>query len=1139
MGEVWLGRHHQRGTPVAVKVLRLNRVRDPRFVFAFRNEVRASATLSHPAVVAIYDYGQVTREAEAAAEGRLPSESPYLVMELVRGGSLHPRCGRLPWRQVRATLVHLLDALSHAHARGVVHRDLKPSNVLLSNDFEANPWAPGAVKLCDFGLAHALDWDGEHAASGRVVGTPAFMAPEQLSGSWRDFGPWTDLYAVGCLAWAVVSGAPPFGWSPTIAEVRLAQEAPRLTLRPRTATPPGFVEWLSRLLEQDPARRFRRAADAAWALARLGDAGASEVLIAPDVPTPPEPSQQETLVLEDAPAPPEGLAAAAADAAPAPPLPSSWREHGPREGLLPGAGLGLFDMRAVPMVGREAERDRLWGALEAVVQSRRQRTVLLRGPAGCGKSRLARWLCERAHEVGAVEVLRATHAADGDGDGLGEMVRHHLRCEGLSREETRERLGRVLTAQGSRDPDEVEALTELVTPAAPGERHAVRLGSPTERHALVRRVIERAAAERPVILWLDDVHWGLDSLAFVSYLEATGARRSLPLLTLMTAEDEALAERDLERAVLAEVVSRSGARTVEVGPLSTADRQALMRGLLGLEEALAARVEERAGGNASYAVQLVRSWVQRGVLVPGERGFRLAHGARVSLPGDLHALWTARLEQLLEGRHPDDGAALELAAVLGLTVTDGEWRRACLHAGYFPAADLLDALLARRLARAEDGRVQRWSFSHAQLRECLEHRARGLGRLEAHHRTCAAVLEARSGAGVAERLGRHLLAAGAWRAALAPLSDGIDERLQAGDVRMAEALLLSRDRAMMQARLAPDDPLWGRGWLLGCRCARRLGRLDEAEVLAERAVQAAIQHGWGEVRARGLLEQGRLARKRGQQTRARGLLLKAVRLADAAGDRGVVARCDMELGWVMVARGDQKLARARFRGALSAFRAGGGDGEGWACLGLAVVARQAGSLDEAEGWLEAARGAFERTGSRAGSAECLQGLGEVARLRGQLSSAAEHYREALHRFRAIGAAGVIFPEIFLGLTLASEGDFQEGRRRLEAAVETLEWQGRQDFQGAVHAFLLPCVAAAGDWAAWDQHLDEAMRLLGRTGFVEVDVARMARLGGEIARASGERRRALAAWRLAMAQWTSLERAEEIADLRAAIAQLGL
>ncbi|MFT5686059.1 MAG: serine/threonine protein kinase, partial [Myxococcota bacterium] len=185
--EVWRAAHM--GRPIAVKVLTTERARHPRYHQLFRNEVRATAGLSHPGVLTVLEHGEMLPPDPRAG-------CPWLAMELADGGSLHPRCGRQDWATCKTQLLSLLSALAHAHARGIIHRDIKPTNAL---------FVGGVLKLSDFGLA----WSGSEEVN-TIVGTPAYMAPEQFEGHWREFGPWTDLYALGCLAWQLVCGAPPF-----------------------------------------------------------------------------------------------------------------------------------------------------------------------------------------------------------------------------------------------------------------------------------------------------------------------------------------------------------------------------------------------------------------------------------------------------------------------------------------------------------------------------------------------------------------------------------------------------------------------------------------------------------------------------------------------------------------------------------------------------------------------------------------------------------------------------------------------------------------------------------------------------------------------------------------------------------------
>ncbi|MCB9763733.1 MAG: serine/threonine protein kinase [Alphaproteobacteria bacterium] len=278
-------------------------------------------------------------------------------MELARGGSLAARCGRMPWSDARIVTRSLLSALAHAHARGVVHGDLKPANVLLTWDD-----GPPDIRLVDVGLIQAL---GLGPLTHRVMGTPAYMAPEQLRGAWRDCGPWTDLYALGCLVWTLVCGRPPFHDADVqaIREAHLASPPPPLT--PRVAVPEGLEAWLGRLLAKHPLERFRHAADAAWAFEHLDDRER------PPEATPgfADGAAPTTFILDVGEARAAPVLARRLPTTDAPPTLPDWRGHAasPRP-LPPSLDPALQDRvtRVLPMVGRESERDHLWSTLRAV-----------------------------------------------------------------------------------------------------------------------------------------------------------------------------------------------------------------------------------------------------------------------------------------------------------------------------------------------------------------------------------------------------------------------------------------------------------------------------------------------------------------------------------------------------------------------------------------------------------------------------------------------------------------------------------------------------------------------------------------------------------------------------------------------------
>lgn len=245
-GAVYSAVHHHSGQRAAVKVL-LSAARGD-----LEAEARLLGRLRHPAVVSVLGMGRVDAVEAALSGGALPEGHPYVAMEVVEGATLRSWCGRLGFDEVRGILLTLLDALAHAHARGVLHLDIKPANVLLE---------PGPLglqpKLADFGVAGLL------TGGDSVAGSPAYMAPEQWSGRRAALGPATDLYGLGCLAFRLLAGRRPFAGS----GVEALREAHRHGPRPRLpGASPGLAAWFDRMLAVHPGDRFPSAAAAAEAL---------------------------------------------------------------------------------------------------------------------------------------------------------------------------------------------------------------------------------------------------------------------------------------------------------------------------------------------------------------------------------------------------------------------------------------------------------------------------------------------------------------------------------------------------------------------------------------------------------------------------------------------------------------------------------------------------------------------------------------------------------------------------------------------------------------------------------------------------------------------------------------------------------
>ncbi len=1123
MGEVWRGVHRENRAPIAVKVITAERALRPHYLAAFKNEVRATAGLDHPSIVMVLDYGQIDETAARASEGHFVAGSPFLAMELLAGGSLKKYVAKLAWPELCAVLLRLLDALAHAHARGMVHRDIKPPNVLFDRTVHG-------VKITDFGLAHALEPDATHEDrfKGGGVGTPGYMAPEQIQKRWRDYGPWTDLYAFGCLAYEMACGRPPFGKAAGSNTMRahLSQKVPPLSAK--MAVPPGFEAWIERLLEKEPERRFRRAADAAHQLLKLGAAVSSEATEEKTVDQvqafgaePATLSSLDTAVEHLA---QTELVEARPRSRPLPPIEippfvSSWRQPARvRRGA--GESLGLWGLRSIPLVDRDAERDVLWSLLGRVRETSRPHLVLLEGAAGAGKTRLAEWLGERAHELGTATVLRALHTPErGPQDGLGPMLSRFLRLGGLGRVEIKERIEQLFVSHDLTNVNEHLAMTDLVAP--------LRFSAPNEKYAVLVRFLERVARERPLILFVDDGQWALDTLRFCELLLSEKIAE-LPVLLVITVREEALAERVLEAEMLNKLAKSPRARRLDIGPLPPEHRGVLVRELLGLEGELAGRVEERTAGNPLFAVQLVGDWVERGILEPGPRGLRLKEGAEAPLPDDVHQVWSERLERILSKRTGDDRNALMLAAVLGQEVDVGEWKTILAWSNVSPSSSLIESLLVQRLLRAgERGPEHSFSFVHGMLRESLERMSREEGTWMAYNAAAAEVLAEPSAPGAKERLGRHLFQAGLPDRAIEPLTEGALERIDCGEYRIAEVLLADRERAVVAADLPDRDQRRGEGWVHRGRLFGLLGDPVSGETWTRKAIEEARKHEWHRVAGMAYRELGRLARQKGEHRRAAIELELAQAYAKRIGDQRLLAEASRDVAYLHLARGSLELAAEYFGFALAEYESIGEElGVARCALGLGELSRETGRLDEAKVQVTRALELFERCASRKGVSDCFNALGEVARLSGDLVGAEMHYREALEIRRALGVAQSFVCELNIGLVQIERGHYAQAKETLEECLATVERQSNRKMMGSVHVCLLVPSMAVLDLAAFDLNLRAGAMLLGETGFVDVDNARMASLAGDLAAQNGELDRAKEAYALARHQWKALGRTAE-------------
>lgn len=265
-GQVWRAHRESDGESLAIKVLHLELVRSVDAMTRFQRELDAIERLDHPNVV------------RGLGHGTLVDGRPYLLLEYIEGPSLrevlHER-GALPPAEMLAILEPLCDALHVAHLAGLIHRDVKASNVILARKH-------GAIRpvLLDFGLVKLTDQVGPGLTSSRsMLGTPAAMAPEQMRGQSVD--PRTDIYALGLLAFHMLTGQPAFGGAPGVVQSYLQVHGPRPRPSSKVDIDPAIDEPVARALAPEPAARFADARSFSEALrAVIHGASGEEVEVA-------------------------------------------------------------------------------------------------------------------------------------------------------------------------------------------------------------------------------------------------------------------------------------------------------------------------------------------------------------------------------------------------------------------------------------------------------------------------------------------------------------------------------------------------------------------------------------------------------------------------------------------------------------------------------------------------------------------------------------------------------------------------------------------------------------------------------------------------------------------------------------------
>ncbi len=765
MGVVWKATHNTTGELAAVKILKGEEAQTDEFKTLLRQEVQATARFDHPNIVGIYDYGVLPEDNTLLA---LRKGDPYYAMEFVQ--ALDVRDVAHDWSSIRDVLLSTLSGLAHAHARQVIHRDIKPENVMCTRQRSGR----FRVVLTDFGIAHALERSSPTWSEGpssenieMIAGTPAYMAPEQAKGLFREYGPWTDLYALGVMAYELVCGRLPFQAKTTILllTMHINKEFPALV--PTMDIPLGLGKWIEKLVAKDPWDRFQSAAEARNALLELKAPAIGleeDALSAIEMD---ETGRYEAFSMEAL----QKLDDETSSDVTSTDVPSTWSES--RDEWLPTvwvpSGVGLLGLRTIPFVGRRKERDVLWKAFEDCVQSQSARAVVISGISGTGKSRLAQWLAETVREHGLAQTFEATHQpTPTDLDGLTGMMALHYRCAGMRLDDLEARVSKLLQVEGVHSEVETLTLTAVMKGAAlvseDDKGSDINL-TPTQQVNVVLKAITRSTRRLPAVVLLDELQWGTNAVQLIK----SAIDLQAPILFVATTQDEALDEKGLADRIRA-IEAHPRTNVVQLGFFDRANTLKFVRQGLTLSGDVAQLVADRCGGSPLFASQLVCHWVETKQLVRSGGNMVLSVAAP-SVPESITALWTQRLESFVAAMAQPRELAhgflaipaapavvrerLELAAALGLEFSESEWQGLCERRKLANVPGMLEQMAeAKLLVRREDS----VAFPHSLLRDTIIEESKAGGRWRALNTTAAThlmTLYRSDHPGLARRVAKH------------------------------------------------------------------------------------------------------------------------------------------------------------------------------------------------------------------------------------------------------------------------------------------------------------------------------------------------------------------------------------------------
>lgn len=1049
MGIVYRCRDVGTGQQVAVKrVIPPEQKLAAEYIMWFYKEARALACLDHPCIVRARDFGQ------------LVDGTPYLAMDLASGISLHdlsqvPNRFELIWSIVD----QILGALAHAHARGIVHGDLKPSNVLV----EELQGEPPKVHILDFGLAwlkqdpHDERLDGAKAmefAPHAGAGTPGYMAPEQIQHEMHHVCGATDLYALGCILYKLVSGRSVFSGEPKELLRLHAFERPP---EPKLAieAPEAVTGFIKRLLAKRPWDRWDYAANAraVWSQFRPTASVEPDVWRFPVIPhlsnRPPAPTTRKT------------------------------GPRGPNRDLsaVPERAPGLLSIRQSPLVGRDDVKRVLREVCDEVLEGSGapHRLVILVGPAGVGKSRIAEWLCEVVHEEGTMVPLRARYRPIRSPlDGMLGGVTQYFNFERADRE-TIEKSLMMRWKVGSDDKNGrawVAGASEWLRPLPPDQPvgpTGIRFTLDTldTRRLVIRYTLRRIARGRPLLFFLDDLHHAAQT-TFQGLLGVHNEDPDQRIMMVATVRSEDVQLGTPAAEMLRQLREAMDGVVVEVNPMDAETTASLLRASLPLDEDSVVEAARRSRGNPLFALQQLHAWALAGNIEFTSGEYRVPPDVLAVRPQTTAELWDSRVAAM----PAEQRLAAHAVATLGADI-----RRNVLHhllSELGMAAD--DAIVNLQNAEIILPRgPARYGWPHALLQEHL------LGRLMERDDAKAIFVAA------ARALADHPLA-GTRRI----VRQRVANLLYAGEADAAAALLFERIQQSWNGQREPmatladldllKGHLTGRSLALKHRwqaeALRHLGRADEAATHADIARTSFEELDDTENLAHCMRLLGHLASERGQS--AEGLLMVGLAHEIFVEQGNVLgqAQCEAVTGEIEYLLGNYEHARVVVQEGEQHFASLGQPlGRGQCLLLHSWIDHSEGATARARRLTLEARAEFEGAGYRLGIAQANASLAHVEHRLMNYYSAEVEAQGALGAFEALKTPrGQAACERLLAMIGIDTDDLDMAEIHSELASSIYETM--RDPWGVLESRLLRCqvALARGDLTLAKKLLDEASRI---------------------------------------------------------------